>query len=124
MAPSDERAGGRAGGRAERRGGAPRPGSGPAPADADELSQKLAELYKEMPRDELERQGREHLANDTRQRVKRSVHMGWVVCWTMILGGLILIGMFSLWLLFMAKKNGTSFAHMREQAMSAYTSDE
>ncbi len=100
---------------------------GPQDAESlDEVASRLSKLYKDMPQDELVRQGRQHLAKDTREKVRRSVHLGWGgVLVVLILGGLILVGVFSLWLLFMAKaKNGTTFAHLREQAMSAYTSDD
>ncbi len=84
----------------------------------------LAKLYKEMPADDLARQGREHLVGNTRERARRHLRLGWLMVWTLAIGALLVIGAFSLWLLFMARSSGTSFSQVRQQAMSAYTNQD
>lgn len=104
-----------------------RPAPRPAPPASEEPSsqkQALHDLYKGLPREELLRQGREHLQNHAGARARRGLRLGWVVTWTLIVGSLVVIGVFSIWLLFMAKQSGKSFGDMRRQAISAYATDE
>jgi hypothetical protein len=89
-----------------------RPGSSP--------EERLAELYKNMPADQLVKQGRQHLENRADAALRRHGRLGMLVVWTLIIGALVVIGAFSLWLLFMARSSGASFAQVRQQALSAY----
>jgi hypothetical protein len=85
----------------------------------------LDQLYKDMPKEELERQGRELLVNKADERARRAARIGRVAMWTAILAAIVLIGGFSLWLLFKAKETGKSFGEMRREAAKAYVdSDE
>lgn len=93
-------------------------------AAKDRVQALLHEHYRALPREELERQGRAHLAGDTRQQAHRAVRLGRLVLWTLILGSLVLLGGFALWLLCIARSSGQTFAHVRQQALSAYTTDE
>jgi hypothetical protein len=90
--------------------------------DAAEL---LDQLYKGMPKEELERQGRELLTGKADERARRAARIGRVAMWTAIVGAIVLAGGFSLWLLFKAKETGKSFGEMRREAAKAYVdSDE
>jgi len=79
--------------------------------------------YETLPRDELLAKGRTHLSNDSRQQARTTLRYGWIVAWTLIVGALLVGGVFAVWMLFMAKDSGKSFGEMRKQAMSAYTED-
>jgi hypothetical protein len=83
----------------------------------------LQKHYEALPRDQLQAEGRAHLGNDVRQKARTSLRYGWIIVWTLIVGALVVIGVFSVWMLFMAKESGKSFGDMRKQAMSAYTED-
>ena len=83
----------------------------------------LQQHYEALPRDELLATGRAHLANDTRQKARTTLRYGWIVVWTLIIGAVVVGGVFAVWMLFMAKDSGKSFGEMRKQAMSAYTED-
>jgi hypothetical protein len=89
-----------------------------------EQKKLLTDHYKGLSRDELVRQGKGHLKGNVREKARTSVRYGWIIAWTLIIGALIGIGIFSLWLMFMAKQSGKSFGDMRKQAMSAYTEDQ
>jgi hypothetical protein len=89
----------------------------------DEQKRLLNDHYKQLSQKELSRQGAKHLKNNSREKARSSVRYGWIIAWTLILGAIIGIGIFSIWLMFMAKQSGKSFGDMRKQAMSAYTDD-
>ena len=85
--------------------------------DPDET---LRDLYKNLPQEELLRQGRQRLGNDAAERARRAARMGRVVMWSCILGAALLGAGFICWLLLMAKRTGSSFGEMKNEAMKAY----
>jgi type VI protein secretion system component VasF len=91
----------------------------PSPAEI------LNDRYQEMAPEELARQGRELLRNDAREGARRAARWGKLVMWTLLGGAVVLVAVFSLWLMSVARKSGSSFAEMKNQAMKAYVdSDE
>jgi hypothetical protein len=80
----------------------------------------LEALYKDMPREELERQGRGLLTSKVDERARRAARLGRVAMWSTILTAIVLIAGFSMWLLFKAKETGKSFGEMRREAAKAY----
>jgi len=93
------------------------------PAMDERHKQALQKHYEVLPRGQLQAEGRAHLASDVRQKARTSLRYGWIIVWTLVVGALVVIGVFSVWMLFMAKESGKSFGDMRKQAMSAYSED-
>ena len=85
-----------------------------------ETPERLTELYKSMPTEELAKQGREHLANDAVTRTRRAAHWMRLVAIAVLGGALVVGSCFIGYALLMAKHSGQDFATVRAAAMSGY----
>lgn len=87
------------------------------------MPEKLKELYKELDRATLARQGAAHLRGRADVRVRRTVRLTWLIAATVIGGAILIGGGFCAWLLHTAQVSGQSFGAVRDQAVRAYAED-
>jgi hypothetical protein len=80
----------------------------------------LQQLYKDLPKEELARQGREFLENKVDAQARRARRIAAIAMWSAILGAIVLGGGFCMWLLFKAKQTGSTFGEMKNEALKAY----
>lgn len=84
------------------------------------LEDKLKRIYEDLPRDEALRQGRDHLANDAVQRVKRTHRILVAVQWTLIVLALAAIGIGALALLFHVKHASAAMEDQRAKDVERF----
>lgn len=82
-------------------------------------SDALTKAYRELDRQELARQGAEHLTGRVDVRARQAVQIVRLAAWTVIIAALVLGGGFSGWLL-TSKRSGQTFSEVRQQALHAY----
>jgi len=80
----------------------------------------LTELYRDLERKELMRQGADHLHGRADVRARRALHMVRLAAWTVIIAVVVLGAGFCGWLLLTAKRSGQTFSAVREQVIRAY----
>lgn len=80
----------------------------------------LTELYRELDRSELTRQGADHLQGRIDVRARRAVQVVRFAAWTVIIVAVVLGAGFCGWLLLTAKHSGQTFSEVREQVIRAY----
>ena len=86
-------------------------------------SDEFAEMYKQMDRAELSRQGATHLNGRADVRARRAGTWAWRLVAVLILAVVIGGGAFCIWLMHTARASGQAFSEVRDQALKAYSAD-
>lgn len=81
------------------------------------------EIYREVDRETLSRQGAEHLRGRAEVRARRAGHWLWLIVGALICGVIVVVGGFCAWLLHTAKNSGQSFSEVRDQALRSYSDE-
>ena len=84
---------------------------------------KFNELYKEIDKKILSKQGKEFLDGNLVQRVNNTKSRLWNLAWIIILMTSCSVAGFYLWVLYEAKQSGTKFSELRNESIRIFLGD-